>query len=308
MTMDQEFLFDDLPRPEPKTYPLRDGAIRAADLPNADRDTQVEAMREWFFQNFEDPAESTPYETAEGGYQFIWGGPYDPREQLDEEFGGIVPDDVIEELADKLSDIAIEWSGNSGRSDSSDQFDEYLYDSGPDTALEAFSDSILNVRRLLEVKVEAEEYQCFLRLLYVNVITALESYLSDRFKAAIKADKTLLRKLVETTPEFQKEKIPLSDIFKVSEEIEHKVKTHLSELIWHRLDKISHMFRDTLGVEFPTDMKDLYGAIVIRHDLVHRNGKTQDGGERVLNPKMIEDLITSVQNFVVHVEPPSPFE
>jgi hypothetical protein len=60
---------------------------------------------------------------------------------------------------------------------------------------------------------EAAEYQCFLRLLSANMITALESYLSDRFKSSINADPALLRKLVEPTPEFQEPTILLSDIF-----------------------------------------------------------------------------------------------
>lgn len=135
------------------------------------------------------------------------------------------------------------------------------------------------------------------------MITALESYLSDRLKSTINADPALLRKLVETTPEFHKTNIPLSDIFKASEEIDRKVMTHLSELVWHRLDKVSPMFRDTLEV----DLKELYGAIVIRHDLVHRNGKTKEGEDHVVSQKVIEDLITSVENFVKHIEPPSPF-
>jgi len=33
-------------------------------------------MADWFLANFENPAECTPYESAEGGYQWIWGGPY----------------------------------------------------------------------------------------------------------------------------------------------------------------------------------------------------------------------------------------
>src|SRR6267154_494604 len=174
--MNQEPLFDDFPprknnEPPPlqnQEYSLSDGgSINAADLRNADRETQMEAMREWFFQNFEDPAQNTPYDSGEGGFQFIWGGPYDPKDELDSEFGGLVPDDLIEELADKLSDIAIEWSGNTNDSDSSDQFDGYLYDSVADSsaALEVFRGSILNIRRLLEVTVEAADYQCFLRLL-----------------------------------------------------------------------------------------------------------------------------------------------
>ena len=83
----------------------------------------------------------------------------------------------------------------------------------------------------------------------------------------------------------------MSDIFKASEETEQKVMTHLSELAWHRLDKVSPMFRDTLGVEFPTDLQELYGAIVIRHDLVHRNGKTKESEDHALSQKVIEDFI-----------------
>ena len=44
-------------------------------LDGLEREERVEAMVEWFLDNFEDPAEHTPHESAEGGYQYIWGGP-----------------------------------------------------------------------------------------------------------------------------------------------------------------------------------------------------------------------------------------
>jgi hypothetical protein len=40
----------------------------------------VDAMVEWFFNNFEDPVHHTPYD---GGYVWIWGGPYDARDELE---------------------------------------------------------------------------------------------------------------------------------------------------------------------------------------------------------------------------------
>jgi len=46
----------------------------------------TELMVAWFRENYEDAAERTPYESAEGGYQYIWGGPIDAREELDEKF------------------------------------------------------------------------------------------------------------------------------------------------------------------------------------------------------------------------------
>src|SRR6516164_4356205 len=49
-------------------------------------------MVDWFFANFEDPAESTPYD---GGYVYIWGGPYDAREELNEAFGVVATERAI---------------------------------------------------------------------------------------------------------------------------------------------------------------------------------------------------------------------
>lgn len=56
----------------------------------------VNDMVKWFLDNYESPAECLPYETAEGGYQYIYGGPVDAREELDEQFAGTVPARMIE--------------------------------------------------------------------------------------------------------------------------------------------------------------------------------------------------------------------
>jgi hypothetical protein len=46
-------------------------------IEDASKEDQMELMEEWFRKHFEDPAERTPYESAEGGYIYIWGGPFD---------------------------------------------------------------------------------------------------------------------------------------------------------------------------------------------------------------------------------------
>lgn len=85
--------------------------ISAKELSNADKETQIEVMRTWFFQHYEDPAQNTPHDSSEGGYIYIWGGPYDALEELNEEFEGIVTEEVIKELAEELNDLSWEWSG-----------------------------------------------------------------------------------------------------------------------------------------------------------------------------------------------------
>jgi hypothetical protein len=66
------------------------------------KDNKRELMIQWFHEHFEDPAENTPYESAEGGYQWIWGGPCDTREELENKFGGIVSESLIDEVTKQL--------------------------------------------------------------------------------------------------------------------------------------------------------------------------------------------------------------
>ena len=301
--MDQQTLFGG-DEPREQQFSLPDGGhIGETALRQAGRERQIEVMRHWFENNYEDPVHSCPYITAEGGYQYIWGGPYDAQEELDNEFSGIVPDEIIQELAHDLWDISATWSGRPDASVSA-HLDDYLFRSIAEapTHFENFRSSIISIKRLMETKVEPADRQCFLRLLYVNVITALETYLSDNFIQCLNADHTRLRKFVETTPEFQTEKIALSDVFKASEEIEKKTRAHLLELVWHRFEKVKPMFRDTLAIEFPSDMGELFKAVLIRHDLVHRNGKTKNGTEHVLNEDAIEKLIQKAESLVSHIE------
>jgi hypothetical protein len=109
--------------PPEKKYSLKDGsAITMSRLRNADRETKLDAMETWFYENYEDPI-NLPYDGRDCGYQFIHGGPFEPRGELESEFSGKVDDEIIDELVGDLENIADEWSGRSDQ-----DFDDYLYD------------------------------------------------------------------------------------------------------------------------------------------------------------------------------------
>lgn len=86
----------------------------APNLKGLNRRERKEAVIEWFMSNFEDPAESTPYESAEGGYQWIWGGPYDAREEIEGAFDLDEPE--LEEIVDAIqSDGLYDWAPHTNR-------------------------------------------------------------------------------------------------------------------------------------------------------------------------------------------------
>lgn len=75
------------------------------------RARQLEYVLYWFKRNYEDPSNETPYESAEGGFQYVWGGPYDAHEELEAEFSGIVSESLIEKAAEEVeAEGIIDWA------------------------------------------------------------------------------------------------------------------------------------------------------------------------------------------------------
>lgn len=274
--------------------------LSSEELRSADRNMQINAMRAWFYKNFENPVARTPYETREGGYQWIWGGPYDASEELHEEFNDLVPHDLIDELVKELNDESWQW----GPAEQPEDYDDYLFTviSQQAEASSKFDRAILDIEKLLETDIPLLVQGTFYRLLYVNVIFALETYLSDTFISAVANEKELMRKYVESAPEFKVEKFTLAEVFNARESIEAKVKSTLVDIVWHNFGKIKPMYKDTLGVNFPDDMGDLHRSILIRHDIVHRNGKKKDGGDIVIATKSITDLIQAASALVRDID------
>ena len=49
-------------------YTLQDGThISSRELANAKHEVQLDAMRRWFYKNYEDPVHSCPHDSREGG-------------------------------------------------------------------------------------------------------------------------------------------------------------------------------------------------------------------------------------------------
>jgi hypothetical protein len=288
-------------RRKPSRYYLsdRETSLTGTKLRRSNRETKIEAMRTWFFSNYADPIESTPYDSAEGGYIYIWGGPYEPLDELQSEFGGLVSDDLIAELADELCGISWEWTGHPDYDE-----DDYFFESiaASTEHKESFEEALSPIEDLVAVKIKGEKRKHLLKLLYVNIITALETYLSDVFISYVGNNSALLRKYIETAPEFKLEKVPLAKIFIALDEVEKKARANLIDIVWHHLSKIRLMYKVTLDVSFPDDISALFKAVAIRHDLVHRNGKTKEGEKHSIKSDDVKKLVTSTKEFVAIID------
>ncbi|WP_052201726.1 hypothetical protein [Ensifer sp. ZNC0028] len=81
-------------------------------LPTSITNSDTQEMRDWFHENYEDPANSLPYSSQDGGYQWINGGPYTPLDALQEEFDSVYSYEAIEAAAQSIidEDGTYDWS------------------------------------------------------------------------------------------------------------------------------------------------------------------------------------------------------
>jgi hypothetical protein len=257
-------------------------------------------MRTWFFQKYEDPAERTPYESSEGGYIYIRGGPYDTHEELGSEFGDVVPEAVIEELVGELEYHCTEWTS----AEKPEDYDQGVVDDIAEiTSFHAnFQVAISDIHELLETTVSATAEKALRGLLYVSVITAMETYLSAAFISTVVPDPKLMRRFVEINPPFRERKIKLSDVFKQIERIEKLAKSELRDIVWHNLKRAQPLYKGTLEIAFPDSLESIYKAVSVRHDLVHRNGKTKEGEQINISKEATTELIDKVEQFVSEID------
>jgi hypothetical protein len=68
----------------------------------------VDTMITWFFSHYEDPANSVPFESAEGGYQYSAGGPYEAAEVLSDKYVH-VPERLIAQAVERINSSCSEW-------------------------------------------------------------------------------------------------------------------------------------------------------------------------------------------------------
>jgi len=100
-------------------------------LSGKSRDKRIQAMVEWFGENFEDPSQHTPYNGQEGGFQYIWGGPYNASAELEDAFSGKASQDEIDAAVEEVeSDATFDWAPAQSRilpEDDYDEADEFRY-------------------------------------------------------------------------------------------------------------------------------------------------------------------------------------
>jgi hypothetical protein len=259
------------------------------DINKLSREEQIQIMKNWFLSNYQDPQNECPYDKEEGDYVYIYGGPYDAREELEGQFDDYVEKIAIDELVDELENQCYEWSGIDF--DFNSEYRELIID-----PLNNLKNSLDTLGKILEIKGYEEYRDTFFYMITANCITSLEAFLSEFLIMKISNNRIYLRNLIENTKDFKDIKFTMSELFNKYDTIEETVHEYLSNICYHNLIKISKIYEQVFSKTFPKDIGFLYKMIETRHDIIHRNGKKKDGSKVIITKdeisKLFADIIT----------------
>ncbi|TXT65409.1 MAG: hypothetical protein BAJALOKI1v1_440026 [Promethearchaeota archaeon] len=168
-----------------------------------------------------------------------------------------------------------------------------------------FKTSIHKIEKILDLKLEINDNATrkhLMMILYANVITAMEVYLSDWFIRKLVDNKKFIPKLLEINNLFPQEKMTLRTAYDWFNTMDDKIIEVLSNFTFHNLGRVKLMYKDVLNIEFPDKIDEIFRAIQKRHDIIHRNGKTKDGSELNISRSEITNLISVVSRFADAIE------
>lgn len=179
--------------------------------------------------------------------------------------------------------------------------ESYDYDKDLFDISHADVSDILSAIEFLPIPIKEKLY----KLLYLQLIINLETYLGDTLKYYVLDNEIYLCKFVEAYEPFQKEKLKFSDICKKYEKRKDIVNKALSEILYHKLHIVRKLYKAILNVNLG-DISELSKAIQRRHDIVHRNGKEVNGAMFVISKDDVEQLAKKTKTFIDDIDTQLP--
>ncbi|MFQ2047764.1 hypothetical protein ACK34J_02250 [Aeromonas veronii] len=167
--------------------------------------------------------------------------------------------------------------------------------------LEMFHKQLAEIPAMLQIETTQSAQFSLLVMLHAHVVSTLEHFLSTTFIHCVTNSDKLMRKLIETDPEFGSRKFTVNEIYAQHSNIKSTVITYLKGIIFHEMRKVKPMYAEVLGCDFG-DISWLFRAVIVRHDCVHRAGYDKEGKSITLSVESIKELVNNCRELAKRID------
>ncbi|RYZ74036.1 MAG: hypothetical protein EOP09_01040 [Proteobacteria bacterium] len=161
-----------------------------------------------------------------------------------------------------------------------------------------FSSELDQAHVLLRSSESGPHAQTTCKLVYAHAVTLLETMISRSVQALVVKDRAFLLNIVRQIESIQKgKKFPLVEIAEHPRGVEGVILKSLSEITFHNPATIKTVLVALMGdCMKDLDVSGIAQICKVRHDIVHRNGKTIDDDPITLKPDQVYEAMSNIDD------------
>ncbi|KKB02709.1 hypothetical protein [Pantoea anthophila] len=144
----------------------------------------------------------------------------------------------------------------------------------------------------------------YLKMRFSYAVTLMESCLSEMIKAVTMQYEAFRCNAIKNINDLKTLRIYAPDLLDKNPKdiLDNAIMGHLTHVIYHNMDKVSKVYTDVIGEQFPSVFDEGNKVIRVltelRHDIVHRNGKNRNGEEINIDLAQVDSCISHIRTFV----------
>ncbi|ANL70413.1 hypothetical protein AMC83_CH00375 [Rhizobium phaseoli] len=164
---------------------------------------------------------------------------------------------------------------------------------------DVFSDSRDDLNDLRRGSGNSDTKTLLRKVLFQQYITLLEAFLGDTFTRIARKNPSAINETIKRLDAFKDSKVSYRELASKPHFLRDKVIDYFENLSWHDLSKANQICEAMLSVRLFNDDEQearLLAAVRVRHDLVHRNGKSRDGSAHNIDDESLQTLAVDVDN------------
>lgn len=163
--------------------------------------------------------------------------------------------------------------------------------------VENYDKAIDDIIVLSKLEIGEDNGRLLQKILFANVYSSMEAFLQDTCIYYLMRDQKYKEAFIKLP--YSLSKLRLSENVDKTKKIDKILVNNVENRVFHRLSlEICPLFKNTFGISFPNH-KYIDDNLMIRHDIVHRNGFSKDKSMlHIISKNQLYELIGEVDKFV----------
>ncbi len=157
------------------------------------------------------------------------------------------------------------------------------------------------INLLEQIKEEGKQStsEVFIKMKIAYIVTIMENCLSEMIKSVVLSHNRYVENAIRNINELKAKNISLSELINKESNANKYVQEYLSDILYHRIQLVVEIYKAVLQPKqyprFP--LKNINELMKLRHDIVHRNGKTKTTDEKIhtFNTATLNDAFKVVE-------------